>query len=105
MRPGDFAAAFVVESLGRVKSSEISLTSGDTWDERLIQHGVREALARFVEKARCLWCHRSRPSARISCISGERSRYAAAGKGLAEITAPVSFRIVVVMWARFPRSW
>src|ERR1039458_675660 len=100
----NLAGAFVQQRLGGVKRGKVSFTPGDAGHERLVQYSVREALARLVDKPCGLRCHRSSPSARISCMSGDGSRYAPEGNGLAEITTPVSMRMAVVMWDRLPRS-
>jgi hypothetical protein len=74
VRLGDLSGAFLDQSLGWMKGREIRLTSRDPGNERLIKHGVSQALASLVEKLRRLRRHRSSPSSRISFISGERSR-------------------------------
>jgi hypothetical protein len=74
MRLGNFAGAVVEQRFGGVKGGKVSLTPSDAWHQWLIQHGVSEALPRLVKKPRGLRRHRSSPSARISCMSGDRSR-------------------------------
>jgi len=104
VRLGNLATPFKNQRFGGMVSGEISLPSGDPGYERLIQNGIGETLAGLVEKQFGIRCQRSSPPARISFISGERLWQACAGNGLAEITAPVSFMIVVVILASIPTS-
>src|SRR5271157_4082873 len=46
--PGDPAGALVEQCFRCVKSGKVGFTPGDPWHDRLVQHGVREALARLV---------------------------------------------------------
>ena len=69
-----FACAVEKKSLRRMESSEICVASSvfakpDTEHRRR----VFQKLTRFGEEAHCFRRHNSRPSRRISCMSGERS--------------------------------
>jgi hypothetical protein len=88
MAPEHPAGALEDEGLRGVKCSDISGTTC-IFVKTCRKHGLAsfKMVVGVLQKALGFRRHRSRPSRRISCIRGERSRYAPAGRFGIEVSA------------------
>ncbi len=98
MRLGQAAGSIVQERLRGVKSGKVCFARGDIGNIQS-RDGFRigQMTARGNQLPGGFWGQMSIPSWRISPIRIVRSRYFPAGNGFAEIAAPVSSRMSVVI--------
>src|SRR5712692_8656533 len=101
MRFCHLAGVLEYVSLGGMEHSDVCFTRGDVRERQSRNLGrIGKGGARFAEIVGGFGLHRSNPSLRSSCMKPVRSRYAPAGNGVAEMTAPVSNRISVLTFAK-----